>query len=67
LPLWLFKKYNSQLDIAVLMPGTGVWIPIIEEKTEQEIQDESIATGGLYQPYDAPEETPRARTIERTP
>jgi nucleoid-associated protein YgaU len=67
LPLWLFKKYNNQLDIAVLMPGTSVWIPAIEEKTEREIQDESIASGGLYQPYDAPEETPRARGIERTP
>ncbi len=31
MPLWLFKKYNKHLDLNKLMPGTTVWIPLIEE------------------------------------
>jgi membrane-bound lytic murein transglycosylase D len=34
IPLWLFKKYNKQLDLQKLMPGTEIVIPVIEEKTE---------------------------------
>lgn len=33
IPLWLFKKYNKQLDLSKLMPGTTVWIPVIGENT----------------------------------
>lgn len=35
LPLWLFKKYNKQLDLSKLMPGTTVWIPVIGESDGQ--------------------------------
>jgi membrane-bound lytic murein transglycosylase D len=67
LPLWLFKKYNKQLDLGKLMPGVAVWIPVIEEKTEKEIQDDLIPPGGLYPSYGDPEETSRTRSILRTP
>jgi LysM domain./Transglycosylase SLT domain. len=67
LPLWLFKKYNKQLDLGKLMPGASAWIPVIEEKTEKEIQDDLIPPGGLYPSYSDPEETSRTRSIIRTP
>jgi membrane-bound lytic murein transglycosylase D len=67
LPLWLFKKYNKQLDLGKLMPGAAAWIPVIEEKTEKEIQDDLIPSGGLYPSYSDPEETSRTRDIIRTP
>ena len=67
LPLWLFKKYNKQIDLGKLMPGALAWIPVIEEKTEKEIQDDLIPPGGLYPSYSDPEETSRTRGILRTP
>jgi len=67
LPLWLFKKYNKQLDLGKLMPGALAWIPVIEEKTEKEIQEDAVAPGGLYPSYGDPEETSRTRGIIRMP
>jgi hypothetical protein len=49
------------------MPGALAWIPVIEEKTEKEIQDDLIPPGGLYPSYSDPEETSRTRGILRTP
>ncbi|MBD3345774.1 MAG: transglycosylase SLT domain-containing protein [Chitinivibrionales bacterium] len=42
MPLWLFKKYNKHLDIAKLMPGTEVWLPVIEPKTEEDYEREAL-------------------------
>ena len=67
LPLWLFKKYNKQLDLGKLMPGAAAWIPVIEEKTDKEIQEEASAPGGLYPSYGDPAEASRTRGIIRTP
>jgi membrane-bound lytic murein transglycosylase D len=67
LPLWLFKKYNKQLDLGKLMPGALAWIPVIEEKTEKEIREESAAPGGLYPSYSDPEETSRTKGVIRMP
>ena len=68
IPLWLLEKYNKQLDFGKLMPGAALWIPVVEEKTDQELQEESAITcGGIYPCYQAPYETPRARSIYRMP
>ncbi|MGB7568444.1 MAG: transglycosylase SLT domain-containing protein [Chitinivibrionales bacterium] len=67
LPLWLFKKYNKQLDLGKLMPGALAWIPVIEEKTEKEIQEDAVAPGALYPSYGDPEEIPRTRGVIRMP
>jgi membrane-bound lytic murein transglycosylase D len=67
IPLWLLKKYNKQLDLGRLMPGAAIWIPVVEEKSDQEIREESIVRGGIYPVYQAPYETPRARSIYRMP
>jgi membrane-bound lytic murein transglycosylase D len=67
IPLWLLKKYNKQLDFGKLMPGAVLWIPTIEEKTDQELREESSASGGIYPAYQSPSETPGARAIYRMP
>lgn len=67
IPLWLLKKYNKQIDFGKLLPGATIWIPSVEEKSDQEIQEESTANGGYYPVYQAPNETPRARGIYRMP
>jgi hypothetical protein len=67
IPLWLFKKYNKQLDLNKLMPGAVTWIPVVEEKTEQEIQEESNSPGGIYPSYQAPHETAKSRGFYRMP
>jgi len=67
LPLWLFKKYNKQLDLDKIMPGAMVWIPVIEEKTEEELRTESNAPGGIYPSYQAPHETLKCRGLYRMP
>ncbi len=36
IPLWLFKKYNKDLDLVNLLPGVSIAIPVIIEKTEEE-------------------------------
>ncbi len=38
LPLWLFRKYNRQLDLVRLPAGSEVWIPQVRERTEEEIR-----------------------------
>jgi membrane-bound lytic murein transglycosylase D len=67
IPLWLLKKYNKQLDFGKLMPGAVLWIPTIEEKSDQELREESGASGGIYPVYQSPSETPGARMIYRMP
>lgn len=39
-PLWLFKKYNKQLDLNRLIPGTAIWIPVIADKNQNELYSE---------------------------
>ena len=29
IPLWLFYKYNSRIDLSALQPGMPVWIPVV--------------------------------------
>ena len=54
LPLWLFKKYNKQVDLQRLMAGMVVWLPVVEEKTEEDIALEQLEYGGIYPPYYEP-------------
>lgn len=55
LPLWLFKKYNQQLDLSKLMPETTVWIPSIEEKTEEDLKNETtVKDQSRYSPFIQP-------------
>ncbi len=49
IPMWLFAKYNKDLDLSSLMPGVKLWIPVVEEKTEQDIALDSGAPIGIYQ------------------
>jgi hypothetical protein len=37
IPLWLLNKYNKQVDLGKLTPGMTVWIPLISELTQEEI------------------------------
>jgi membrane-bound lytic murein transglycosylase D len=57
IPMWLFKKYNKQLDLSLLVPGTNVWIPVAEEKTETEIHEDADSHGAIYPAYQAPHES----------
>jgi membrane-bound lytic murein transglycosylase D len=54
LPLWLFKKYNKHLDLSRLMPGTVVWIPVIEEKTDEDRELEQHHSGQYFPLYHSP-------------
>jgi membrane-bound lytic murein transglycosylase D len=54
IPLWLFKKYNKNEDLTTLMPGMTVWIPVIEEKTEQDMALDAGQDIGIYPPYEEP-------------
>ena len=67
LPLWLFKKYNKQLDLDKIMPGVAVWIPVIEDKTDEELRAESNEPGGIYPAYQAPHEALKCRGLYRMP
>lgn len=42
IPLWLFKKVNAQLDLSKLLPGTVVSVPVIVEKSEQEMKPKKV-------------------------
>jgi membrane-bound lytic murein transglycosylase D len=67
IPLWLLRKYNKQLDFGKLLPGATIWIPVVEEKNEQEIREETTVGGGIYPVFQSPGEAPRARNIYRMP
>ena len=67
IPLWLFKKYNKQLDLTLLQPGMQVWIPVIEEKTEQDIALESGQAIGIYPVYEEPARKGSSLQIKRVP
>jgi membrane-bound lytic murein transglycosylase D len=52
LPLWLFKKYNQQLDLSKLMPETTVWIPVIEDRTEEDLENDApVKNPSRYSPF----------------
>jgi hypothetical protein len=53
-PMWLFKKYNKQLDLGALMPGTQVWLPVIDEKTDEDLAVEQLEDGGIHPAYTEP-------------
>jgi membrane-bound lytic murein transglycosylase D len=67
IPLWLFKKYNMHLDLDKLMPGASVWIPVVEEKTDEELREENRPNGGIYPAYQPPHESVRCRGVYRMP
>ncbi len=51
-PLWLLKKYNRHIDIGQLYPNTQLWLPIIEEKSDKDLQQESNGIWrGIYPAY----------------
>ena len=67
IPLWLFKKYNKELNLEKILPGAEVWIPLVAEKSDEELRTESNAPGGIYPAYQAPHETLKCRGIYRMP
>ena len=48
IPMWLLKKHNRHISLEQLMPGSIVWLPVTEEKTEEDIAMEALGDGGLY-------------------
>ena len=66
LPLWLFKKYNKQLDLNTLVPGKIVWIPVIAEKNGSDVNVDNIESGGYYSPFEQPVRVEHKGT-KRTP
>ncbi len=66
LPLWLFRKYNKQLDLDKLMPGIEVWLPVIEEKTPEDVRRELREQTQRYRTFRQP---PRMteEPVRRTP
>ncbi|MBD3317831.1 MAG: LysM peptidoglycan-binding domain-containing protein, partial [Chitinivibrionales bacterium] len=37
IPLWLLKKHNRNLDLARLHAGMRIWVPVVAEKTDEQI------------------------------
>lgn len=67
LPLWVFTKYNRQLDLAKLYPRSIVWIPVIGERTEEEM---AVNPTGIQSSPRRPNPLPyhkRLMEIERVP
>jgi membrane-bound lytic murein transglycosylase D len=54
MPLWLFKKYNKHIALDHLNVGTTVWIPVIDEKTEEDLALEAMESAGIYPAYYEP-------------
>ncbi len=67
IPLWLFAKYNKNTDLSMLMPGTRVWIPVIEEKTERDIALESGQAIGVYPVFEEPVKKGAGGQVQRMP
>jgi len=68
IPLWLFAKYNKGLDLgATLMPGMRVWIPVVEEKSEQDLALDSGQPIGIYQLFYCPSEKCAQTPVKRMP
>ncbi|HMD68831.1 MAG TPA: transglycosylase SLT domain-containing protein [Chitinivibrionales bacterium] len=67
IPLWLFAKYNKNADLSTLMPGMRVRIPVIEEKTERDIELESGRAIGIYPPFEEPAGGGAGKQIQRVP
>jgi membrane-bound lytic murein transglycosylase D len=67
IPLWLFVKYNKHLDLGTLMPGMRVWIPVIEEKSEQDIALDSGQPIGIYQLFYPASDKSAQTPVKRMP
>jgi membrane-bound lytic murein transglycosylase D len=68
IPLWLFAKYNKGLDLGgTLMPGMRVWVPVIEEKSEQDIALDSGQPIGIYQLFYGPSDKCAQTPVKRMP
>jgi membrane-bound lytic murein transglycosylase D len=68
IPLWLFAKYNKGLDLGgTLMPGVRVWVPVIEEKSEQDIALDSGQPIGIYQLFYGPSDKCAQTPVKRMP
>jgi membrane-bound lytic murein transglycosylase D len=67
IPLWLFAKYNKHLDLGTLMPGTRVWIPVVEEKSEQDIALDSGQPITIYQLFYEPAGAGMQMPVRRMP
>ena len=68
IPLWLFAKYNKGLDLGgTLMPGVRIWVPVIEEKSEQDIALDSGQPIGIYQLFYGPSDKCTQTPVKRMP
>lgn len=48
IPLWLFHKYNKSIDLARLIPGSIVQLPVIDEKTQEDFALEALPDRGVF-------------------
>lgn len=52
IPLWLLKKYNRHVNLGQLFPNMQLWMPVIEEKSENDLKQESKSGWrGIYPAY----------------
>jgi len=54
LPIWLFKKYNKHIDLNTIAPGITVWIPVISERSAEDIAKGTTEYPGYYSPFVQP-------------
>jgi membrane-bound lytic murein transglycosylase D len=47
LPLWLIKKFNMDVDLGRLTPGAELHLPLVEEKTAEDLAQEAAPWGGV--------------------
>lgn len=57
LPLWLFKKHNKHIDFDRLIPGMITWLPVVEEKTAEDLAFEQLEDSGIYPAFYEPMRT----------
>jgi len=48
IPIWLIIKYNTNINFSYLFPGVTIWMPVVVEKTDEDIALEKKRWGGQY-------------------
>lgn len=67
IPLWLVKKHNKHLDLARLDAGMKIWIPVVAERTDEQLaQHEEGNPEAIYPFYREPGPSP-SRPVRLTP
>jgi len=67
IPLWLLIKHNKDVDLFNLKPGMNILIPVISEKTEDDIYEEENNPKDIYPSFGDPKSKVNSKMINLCP